>query len=102
MPVKLNNYTKSIGKKGNLDYFHWRVFIDEPEAQLREIESVQYTLHPTFPEPNQVRTDPYTNFVLETSGWGEFDILVTVRYKDSREEKSKYRLDLSKAWPDGE
>ena len=99
MGVKIDDYAKPAGKRGDRDYYHWRVFVDEPDDRLREIESVVYTLHPTFPEPTRTRTDPATKFALETSGWGEFNILVTVRYIDGRKETTQYWLDLSKPWP---
>ncbi len=99
MSIRLNNYAKPMGKRGKLEYYKWLTFVDEPREKLQEIQSVLYTLHPTFPEPNQVRTNPNDNFALETGGWGEFNILVTVRYKDGREEHTQYHLNLSKPWP---
>ena len=99
MSVKIDNYARLEGKRGDRDYYQWRVFLDEPADRLREIESVEYTLHPTFREPTQISTDPETKFALETSGWGEFNILVTVRYIDGREQTTQYWLDLFKPWP---
>lgn len=98
-PLKFDNYARSIGEMRNRTYYRWRVFLDEPQSVLDTIAEVQYLLHPTFPEPLQVRKDPNDKFALETSGWGEFTILITVRYKDGSEEKTSYHLDLSKSWP---
>jgi transcription initiation factor IIF auxiliary subunit len=67
---------------------------------LQKIAQVQYLLHPTFPDPLQVRTDPHTNFAVEAFGWGPFNMLITVRYKNGNEEKISYYVDLSKKWPE--
>jgi transcription initiation factor IIF auxiliary subunit len=99
MAIKLDNYARLEGKRAKMDYYRWRVFVDEPPEVLNNIDEVEYTLHPTFPEPNQVRSDPRDKFALETSGWGEFRILAIVRYKDGREERPTYWLDLHKPWP---
>jgi transcription initiation factor IIF auxiliary subunit len=99
MAITINDYAKPLGLRANRQFYKWRVFVDEPRDTLTQIDSVEYTLHPTFPEPHQVRTDPSDNFALDASGWGEFNILVTVRYKDGREEQTQHWLDLSRAWP---
>jgi transcription initiation factor IIF auxiliary subunit len=86
-------------KKGKDYYYRWRVFVDESEPVLEQIQQVEYTLHPTFPQPHQVRTDRRDLFALETAGWGEFTMLIDVKYRDGRIEKVPYWLDLSKKWP---
>jgi transcription initiation factor IIF auxiliary subunit len=100
--VSINNCSKSIGKQRSHEFFRWRVFVDESPDVLSQIKEVEYLLHPTFPEPQQVRSSPETKFSLETSGWGEFPIRITIRYKDGREEHTKYSLILDpskKPWP---
>ena len=102
MTIKLNNYSKSVGKRGDNEYYQWRVFVDEPPEILDQIDEVEYLLHPTFPQPYQVRRNKDDKFALETSGWGEFQILVTIKYKDGHEEREKYRVILDpkeKPWP---
>lgn len=99
-PLTFNNYARPMGALSGRTNYQWRVFLDEPLAVRETIAHVQYLLHPTFPEPLQIRTDPHTNFAVEASGWGSFHMLITVRYKDGNEEKISYYLDLSKKWPD--
>ena len=98
MSIRFNNYAKAAGKKGKYNYFRWKVFVDEDKNTLDKIDSVEYLLHPTFPIPDQVGSDRDSKFALETSGWGEFDILITVNFKDGCTERLKYRLDLRKPW----
>ena len=98
--LKFDNYARQTAALSSGRHaYQWRVFLDEPPAVLDTIAEVQYLLHPTFPEPLQVRKDPSTKFAIEGSGWGQFTILITIRYKDGRTEKSSYPLDLSKGWP---
>ena len=99
MTVRINNYSRPTEKRGDLQYYRWMIFVDEPPERLNEIESVEYILHPTFPKPLQVRRDPQDSFALETSGWGEFNIIIRVNFKDGRKEDLKYWLDLTKEWP---
>ena len=92
--MKFNNTSESIGLRGNREYFRWRVYVDEPPNILATIKEVEYLLHSTFPEPQQIRTNPTNSFALETSGWGTFTIQVTVRFNDSHEEHLGYELKL--------
>jgi len=63
----------------------WTVFILGSEEDLNLIRCVEYTLHPTFPNP--VRTvcergkGPHA-FSLSTNGWGTFRIQIRVLLKD--------------------
>jgi transcription initiation factor IIF auxiliary subunit len=94
--VRINNNSKPIEKRGDLQYYQWEIFVDEPPERLNDIESVEYVLHPTFPQPVQVRRDPKDKFALKTSGWGEFNIAVRVTFKDGKKEDLSYRLNLRK------
>jgi len=100
MTTKITNYAKAIGKRGDHEYYRWRVFVDESQEVLSQIKSVEYLLHPTFAEPLQVRDDPADKFSLETIGWGVFIIAIRVTFKDGRKEDLRYGLDFGKGWPD--
>jgi hypothetical protein len=97
--VKVNNYSKIIGKFNNRTFYRWRVFVDEPDQILNTIAEVQYLLHPTFPNPLRVQTDPKAKFALETVGWGQFLIEITIKYKDKSTANMEYSLDFKKKWP---
>jgi len=97
--VKFNNYARRIADQYSRATWEWRLFVDEPPAILRTISKVDYVLHPTFPDPFQTSTDRDHQFEVNRSGWGSFDVLITVHYTDGREEKLSYFLDLKKPWP---
>ncbi|KPV65060.1 MAG: YEATS family protein [Candidatus Bathyarchaeota archaeon BA1] len=100
MKISFNNYAKRVARRGNYDWYEWRVFVDEDDTVLNKIEYVLYLLHPTFPNPIRIVHDKKSKFALESSGWGSFTMFITVRFKDGTEEEVRYFLDLSKKWPD--
>ena len=99
MTITINNYARKVGQRGDYDWYRWKVFVDEGENKLNEIREVEYLLHPTFPNPKRVIKNSESAFALESAGWGSFNMLVTVRYKDGRVEMTRYFLDLNKPWP---
>jgi hypothetical protein len=97
--VKFDNYAKRIGEQNGTPYYRWRVFVDEPKSVLDNIKEVHYLLHPTFPQPLRIRTNRADRFALETSGWGEFTLHITIVYTDGTSAKTYYYLRLDKPWP---
>jgi len=97
--LKFNNYAKPIGDLQGRPYYRWRVFLDEDSEVLKSIREVRYLLHPTFPEPLRIRKNPGDGFALETTGWGEFWLEITVIYTDGQTSKNFYHLKLEKDWP---
>ena len=97
--IAFDNYARKILKRNDKTYFKWRIFVDEPDPVLDTIEEVQYLLHPTFAEPFQIRKNREDKFALERTGWGEFWIQITIKFKDGTTKSVRYYLDLSKDWP---
>lgn len=99
MEFKFDNYARHVGSRGEYEWYEWKVFMDEPTEKLEKVSSVEYRLHETFPNPIRTVEDRSSRFALESSGWGEFRILITIYLKDETEEHTEYDLDLSKPWP---
>jgi transcription initiation factor IIF auxiliary subunit len=99
MKFKFNNYSQYTGKYGSYDWFKWKIFMDEPIEKLDKVESVEYRLHETFPNPIRTVEDRDSRFALRAVGWGEFKIFITVYLKDGTEVYTEYDLDLGKSWP---
>jgi hypothetical protein len=93
---KFNNYSLPSGKRGKLNWFKWKVFMDELPERLRKVKSVEYRLHETFPDPIRVVEDRNSRFALQSEGWGEFIIYIVIYLEDGTEEYGEYKLDLSK------
>lgn len=100
MKIKFKNFAREIYSKGEAKRFQWKVFVNEDESVLDTIESITYLLHPTFPDPLRIIKNRESNFALESSGWGEFDIQITIKFKNGEETKQTYPLKLNKEWPE--
>jgi pYEATS domain-containing protein involved in immunity len=92
-PISADNVAKKSKIKN--DYWDWTLFVKAPEDVLEQIAYVEYTLHPTFPNPvrivNQRGSGPYA-FPLTTSGWGTFTVKVKVYYKDGTYQRLSHSL----------
>jgi len=85
--------------QGN-DWWEWSIWIDGTPQELNTIESVTYTLHPSFHPPVRRVTDRSTDFRLEASGWGVFPVFARVNFKDGSSQDLKH--DLLLHYPDTE
>lgn len=89
--VSLNN-TSTYNKSS--ERFEWKVFVVANGSTLDSIRAVEYTLHPSFPNPVVLVTNRQTNFALKANGWGEFYIYAKILYRDGRVERKKHWLIL--------
>jgi transcription initiation factor IIF auxiliary subunit len=81
-----NDFAPLRKRKG---WYNWSVYLIADDDIKAQIESVTYTLHPTFPQPVRTVKDPSDGFRLRTSGWGEFQIKIDIHLKNG-ETISKY------------
>lgn len=79
------------------DRWTWSVWVDATEEELRQIEYVEYILHPTFADPTRRVEDRSSKFRLDSSGWGEFTVRAVVVNKDG--EKKNLRRWLRLEYP---
>jgi hypothetical protein len=77
------------------DWWRWSVWLDGPAEELKKVDHVVYTLHPTFPSPVRKIKDGSSQFRLDSAGWGEFEINVEIVPKEGRSRKLKHWLKLS-------
>src|SRR5258706_72858 len=84
---------------GGHDRWEWAVWIDATSEELQQVESVVYTLHPTFSDPVRVVKDRATKYRLKESGWGEFELRASVHRKGGRMVNLKHWLELR--YPEG-
>lgn len=78
--------------RGNGQY-SWTIFLKGNAAALQQVKSVQYTLHPTFAKPVVYGTG--SNFSYSAAGWGEFNIVATISYKNGTSTVVNHWLRLS-------
>jgi transcription initiation factor IIF auxiliary subunit len=77
------------------NWWKWSLWIEGSDKDLDQIESVTYTLHPTFPQPIRTETDPASKFQLRCSGWGIFRIPVKVRLKNGETIELDHQLQFA-------
>ena len=56
-------------------------------------------LHETFANPRRIITDPAEGFALDIWTWGEFEIAVTLNFKDGTKTDQSYSLAFSDELP---
>jgi tetratricopeptide (TPR) repeat protein len=98
MTFTFDNYSRKISDEGLRAWYEWKVFMDESN-RLDEVESVEYKLHPTFPDPIVITNDRYSKFSITATGWGEFSIHITINLMNGDQEFTDYYLSFNKDWP---
>jgi transcription initiation factor IIF auxiliary subunit len=91
--ITVSNTSKSMGD-GRWD---WTIFIKAEKPVLDKIQCVEYTLHPSFPNPIRKVCSagiPAQAFALSSNGWGTFAIKVRVLYRDNSVQQLQYNLVL--------
>jgi transcription initiation factor IIF auxiliary subunit len=91
--ITVSNTSKYLGD-GRWD---WTVFVKAQQPVLNKIQCVEYTLHPTFPNPIRrvcALGNPSNAFALRTNGWGTFLIKIRVLYRDKSVQQLQYNLVL--------
>jgi len=97
MNLVIRQTASYAGDTGGEKRWNWSVWIDGPDAELDQVESVEWTLHPTFPHPVVLVTQRQSKFRLDQNGWGEFEIKANVKAKDGRQQHLTHRLRLAES-----
>ena len=63
-------------------WWEWGVYLDGVARELDKVKCVEYTLHPTFPNPVRTVCSRKTRFELNAKGWGTFTIRIKVLLQD--------------------
>ena len=95
MPIRI---AQSFNYKDN-DWWEWSVWIDGTDSELDEVSSVEYTLHPSFPNPVRTMTDRASKFRLDTAGWGSFTVYAKATHRNGSQTLMEHELELR--YPDG-
>jgi len=71
MAIRIRNNWKYKGDEN----WEWEAFLDDGgTGEIKDIDYVEYILHPTFKNPVRKIDDRESNFALKTSGWGTFNL----------------------------
>jgi transcription initiation factor IIF auxiliary subunit len=100
MTLRFDNYSMLTSEKYGDRFYDWCVFVDEDSAVINSVKSIEYTLHPTFPDPVRVIDDKSSRFALYSAGWRIFPIQIRITYEDGAESLTSYQLRLDEDnWP---
>jgi|WetSurMetagenome_2_1015567.scaffolds.fasta_scaffold25752_4 transcription initiation factor IIF auxiliary subunit len=92
LPIQINN----VAIKNNAGSWDWKIFLESSDDVLNQVKCVEYTLHPTFPNPIQEICEKGNNenqaFVLTGNGWGAFEAKIRILLKDGGVQKLVYTL----------
>ena len=80
--------------EGN-QWWQWSLWIQGSDRDLDRIESVTYTLHPTFPQPIRTVTNRESKFQLQCAGWGVFAIPIEVHLKSGETIELQHELQFT-------
>ena len=72
MKLQLHNSWKLVED----DRWDWSAYLTGPD--LSKVKSVEYILHPTFKNPVRIISEPKNGFLLQTAGWGTFELKALV------------------------
>jgi hypothetical protein len=86
--------TAGAAKDGRWD---WSVWIDGPDADLDQVDTVEWVLHPTFSVPIVRVNERQSKFRLDSSGWAEFEINAHLTATDGGHQHLKHWLRLADA-----
>jgi YEATS family len=100
MSIAFSTYSMLVASDRELPRYDWCVFASSEREKLQQVKSVEYTLHPTFPNPTRITSDLEHRFVLMTRGWGGFTIGIKVEMLDGSIETLTHWFTLREDdWP---
>lgn len=75
-------------------WWEWGIYMAGSAADLQKVRCVEYTLHPSFPNPVRVVCSPQDRFELVTRGWGTFEVQIKLILQDGSVRKLSHQLRL--------
>ena len=82
-PIIIGTIAYYLGKKADEYHSHkWTVYVRGPDGEdlTHVLESVTFKLHPSFEESERTLGEP--PFEVTETGWGEFDVGVTLTFRE--------------------
>lgn len=86
---------KNVAKQVREGWYEWTVYIDGSDDSIERIACVQYTLHPSFPDPRQLVCEPGDGprrFALKREGWGAFNVGIRLFLKSGPVQEMSHQL----------
>ncbi|MEM7164218.1 MAG: pYEATS domain-containing protein [Planctomycetota bacterium] len=87
----LRNNSTYTGREGKTDWWEWTAYIDADADQLKEVDYIEYHLHQSFRRPIRRVKRRAGGFPLTMRGWGTFELVAKVVWKDRTREPELLR-----------
>jgi transcription initiation factor IIF auxiliary subunit len=99
----VTSYSRFERQRNGLDIFPFCAFVDPASRAFKELSSVEYVLHPSFPDPTRRSSDSRICFAIESEAWGGFGISIRGFMRSGEILRATYDLRLERdAWPKGD
>jgi Matrixin len=96
--LKTVQNSEYIGTKRKLKRYNFKIYLTGNKEDLDKVKTVSYNLDDadgTFNNPNMKGDDRFSNFGIGLlKVWGEFDIRVTINYKDGTTKELTHHLTI--------
>ena len=90
--IKIRQSCRPQGKFKN--YWTWTMWLSGTPRDLDQIEMVEYLLHPSYPNRRRVSRSRTNGFRIQSNGWGEFKVIVTITFDSGKSERREHWLRL--------
>jgi TIR domain/YEATS family len=90
MSLRIVQSSRYIGN----DFWSWSVKLEGSPVELEGVKEVVWYLHPSFSPPMVKTRDRSTNFALETTGWGTFELEATLALHSGVDLHLRHQLEL--------
>jgi transcription initiation factor IIF auxiliary subunit len=90
-PLTAENTSRYLGN----GRWNWTIYLAGPDSLIDRVSCVQYTLHPTFPNPVReicALGNRQQAFALSATGWGTFNVPVRITFKDGTTQNLAHTL----------
>lgn len=95
MGISLTNSSSHLRREGETDWWNWTAYVHcTPPDSLDAIRYVEYHLHKSFRSPIVRVTQEAGGFPLERTGWGVFEVVAKVVFKDKKRRPLTLKHDL--------
>jgi transcription initiation factor IIF auxiliary subunit len=94
VPTTLNVTVENSAKEIEPGWWEWSIYIKGAPDELRQIRCVEYTLHPSFPNPVRLVCTSNNRFLLTARGWGTFKVLIKLMLKDGSIREMSHQLEF--------
>jgi prokaryotic YEATS domain len=74
----VQQYCRFVRERQDFRIHAFCLFISATDGALDDVSEVEYTLHPSFPDPVRTSTDRTQAFAIQSEAWGGFNTYIRI------------------------